>query len=628
MLTPTGGRGRILLAEDDEGLRSSYLRQLKRAGYDVEDVEDGASAAWHLRAERFDVLLSDISMPGIDGMELLKLAREADDDLPIVLMTALPTAETAIRALERRVLRYLVKPFRQEELEAVLDEAVRMRRLANVKREAEAIVREHVRQSDLAATLFAAAIDQLWMAYQPIVSWSPRRVYAYEALVRSDAGMKNPAELLHAAESLGRVHELGRVVRRQVATRVAGTENSLLFFVNLHPQDLIDEELYAADAPLSYVANRVVLEITERASLAAIDDLPGRLQRLRALGFRIALDDLGAGYAGLASFLELRPEIVKLDMGLIRDLDRDEAKRKLVSNLISLCAELGCQIVAEGVERQGEREALSKMGCELMQGYYFCKPLRSLGQLDWGREDLALPGVPADRESARLASLRSYDILDSAPEPAFDAIAGAAQAIVGSDIAFIGFVDDRRQWYKAKIGLSVAETPREQTICQHVISGEGAIVVEDLREDARFRDHPAVQELDGPRFYAGFPLRAIDGHVLGTLCVVDRLPRQLSRVARDALAALAHQSIFELELRRRMQAGLDPQASSVGGVSSTSQALRTLVASLSRMMASAETLTREDLVDASERGREMMMTMHSMRNVLGEQLARALAAAG
>ena len=302
MSTPTEGRGRILLAEDDAVLRRSYVRQLKRAGYDVEDVEDGASAAWHLRGERFDVLLSDISMPGVGGMELLNLAREGDDDLPIVLMTAQPTADTAILALERRVLRYLVKPFQQEELERVLDEAVRMRRLANVKREAEALVREHVRQADVASTMFVAAIDQLWMAYQPIVSWPQRRVYAYEALVRSDAEMKNPAVLLQAAETLGRVHELGRTVRRQVATRVAGTENSLLFFVNLHPQDLTDDELYAPDAPLSYVAKRVVLEITERASLAAIDNLAGRLVRLRAIGYRIALDDLGAGYAGLTSF--------------------------------------------------------------------------------------------------------------------------------------------------------------------------------------------------------------------------------------------------------------------------------------------------------------------------------------
>ncbi|HEX4460258.1 MAG TPA: response regulator, partial [Polyangia bacterium] len=90
-MSTSTGRGRILLAEDDAGLRRSYVRLLKRAGFEVEDVEDGASAAWQLRGDRFDALLSDISMPGVDGMELLKLAREADEELPIVLMTAQPT---------------------------------------------------------------------------------------------------------------------------------------------------------------------------------------------------------------------------------------------------------------------------------------------------------------------------------------------------------------------------------------------------------------------------------------------------------------------------------------------------------------------------------------------------------
>jgi GAF domain-containing protein len=409
---------------------------------------------------------------------------------------------------------------------------------------------------------------------------------------------------------------------------VAGTDSALFFFVNLHPQDLTDDELYAADSPLSYVATRIVLEVTERASLVEIDDLAGRLQRLRALGYRIALDDLGAGYAGLNSFLELRPELVKLDMALIRDLDRDETKRKLVSKLISLCSEMGCQIIAEGVERQGEREALTAMGCELLQGYHFCKPLRSLGQLDWTRDDLAVARAPVERETARLASLRSYDILDSAPEAAFDAITHAAKEVAGTAVAFVGFLDEGRQWYKSQIGLDVAETPREQTICRYVVADEAAIVVADLRADARFRDHPAVQRADGPRFYAGFPLRAADGQVLGTLGVLDGSPRQLSRPARHALAALAHQCVFELELRRRLAQGSEVQPAPFVAQSSTSEALRTLVSSLSRMMASAEALAQDDLADAPERGREMTATMQTMRNFIGEQLARVLTSAG
>ncbi len=370
-------KGKILLAEDDAVLRRSYVRLLHLAGYEVVDVEDGAAAAELLRDGLFDALVSDISMPGVDGMELLALAREADADLPIVLITASPSVATAVRAIERRVLRYLIKPFAADELESALADAMRLRRLATVKRAAEALVRDEARRADASASAFTDTLEKLWMAYQPIVDCTRREVYAYEALMRSDGELKNPATILQAAEALDRVHELGRVVRRRVAARVAGeSDAALCFFVNLHPRDLCDDELFDPAAPLSKVAARVVLEVTERDSLEGIEGLATRLQRLRGLGYRIALDDLGAGYAGLASFIELRPEIVKLDMALIRGLDRDKARHTVVSNMRALCAEFGCLVVAEGVETEGERDALIHIGFQLLQGYHFGRPQR------------------------------------------------------------------------------------------------------------------------------------------------------------------------------------------------------------------------------------------------------------
>ena len=375
-------KGRILLAEDDAVLRRSYVRLLSHAGYAVVDVEDGGAAASRLRDGGFDALVTDISMPGVDGMELLALAREADADLPIVLITASPTVATAVRAIERRVLRYLIKPFAAEELENALGDAMRVRRLATVKRAAETLVRDEARRAAASATAFTDTLEKLWMAYQPIFSCgggatNPQRLYAYEALVRSDGALKNPAQILQTAEALDRLHDLGRVVRRRVATRAAGNgDGDVFFFVNLHPRDLVDDELYDRAAPLSRVASRVVLEVTERDSLEGVDGLATRLEKLRALGYRIALDDLGAGYAGLASFIELRPEIVKLDMALIRGLDTDKARHAIVANLRTLCVELGCLVVAEGVETAGEREALVNLGFQLLQGYHLGRPQR------------------------------------------------------------------------------------------------------------------------------------------------------------------------------------------------------------------------------------------------------------
>jgi EAL domain-containing protein (putative c-di-GMP-specific phosphodiesterase class I) len=145
-------------------------------------------------------------------------------------------------------------------------------------------------------------------------------------------------------------------------------------FVNLHTHDLLDEDLFEADRPLARIASRVVLEITERASLHHIVDVQARIARLRESGFRIAVDDLGAGYAGLTSFAHLEPEVVKLDMSLVRDVHAQPTKQTLVRTMIAMCRELGMQIVAEGVETPEERDAILEAGCDLMQGYLFAKP--------------------------------------------------------------------------------------------------------------------------------------------------------------------------------------------------------------------------------------------------------------
>jgi EAL domain-containing protein (putative c-di-GMP-specific phosphodiesterase class I) len=157
---------------------------------------------------------------------------------------------------------------------------------------------------------------------------------------------------------------------------LAGERPGGHIFVNLHPADLEDPELYADDGALTPYASQVVLEITERAALDGIHELGTRVTRLRTLGYRIAIDDLGAGYAGLTSFAQLEPEVVKVDMSLVRGIDRSPVKQKLVRSIIALCTELGIQLVAEGIETPAERDVLIGLGGDLCQGYLFAKPGR------------------------------------------------------------------------------------------------------------------------------------------------------------------------------------------------------------------------------------------------------------
>ncbi|HTQ07796.1 MAG TPA: EAL domain-containing protein [Polyangiaceae bacterium] len=382
-------RGRIVLADDDPDLLRALSRTLERAGHDVVRMSDGHRTCEHLAGldpRDVDVVLTDISMPGCDGLEVMRAAHKLDPDLPVLFMTGMPTVETAVQALEFGAYRYLLKPVDPEVLLQAVAQAVEVRHSVRAllpdTRPGLSPPSSRVR-AELSGR-FDSALDHLWMAFQPIVSWSERRVLAFEALVRTDEpSLARPDHLFNAAEQLHRVQELGRTIRRAVAQAAVRAPGDALIFVNLHASDLMDEELFDAAAPLAPFAARIVFEITERASLEKIKDIQERMAQLRSRGYRIAVDDLGAGYAGLSSLASLQPEVVKLDMSLVRGVDQQPIKQRLVASLQTLGGPLGIRVVAEGVETAAERDTLVSIGCDLFQGYLFAKPARAFPQVNW-----------------------------------------------------------------------------------------------------------------------------------------------------------------------------------------------------------------------------------------------------
>lgn len=371
-------KGRVLLVDDEEPLTRAIGRSLVKAGYEVVIALDGLQATRHLEGMSFDLVLSDISMPGMTGIELLHAVRQRDLDVPVILMTGSPTVDTATRAIQLGVLGYLIKPVVMSELVATADRAVQMHKLARIKREAlEYLSSTGDWIGDRAGLKvhYESAVQTMWMAYQPIVRFSKQEIFAYEALVRpTHPALPHPGALIGAAERLGQLHQLGRRLRDMVAEEVTNAPQAKQVFVNIHGYDLEDDQLLSAKAPLSRIADRVVLEITERSSVGQVPELGRRIQRLRDMGFRIAVDDLGAGYAGLTSFAQLRPDIVKIDMTLIRDVDRESTKERLVRSLSDLCREMNIQAVCEGVETKSELDTLIRIGCDFFQGYYFARP--------------------------------------------------------------------------------------------------------------------------------------------------------------------------------------------------------------------------------------------------------------
>ncbi len=368
----------VLVVDDDQVILQIHKAVLEGQGYSVTTAEDGETALRLVGADRFDVILTDLDMPGLNGLALLEGVRAFDLDVPFLLITGAPSTKSAIEALERGALRYLVKPVQLDALVKATSDAIRLHRLARAKRRMLDLAGGEDRlladATGLAARL-TRALETAFVAAQPIVSWTRRNVFAYECLLRSnEPTLPHPGAILDAAERLSRIHEVGRAVRRLAAATFANDASEALVFVNLHPSEIEDDELYSASSPLASLAPRVVLEITERSNLEGISDIKDRLAALRAMGFRIALDDLGAGYAGLTSFALLEPEVVKLDMSLVRDVHASPTRLTLVRTMISMCAELGMKVVAEGIETKEERDAVFGAGCDLLQGYLFARP--------------------------------------------------------------------------------------------------------------------------------------------------------------------------------------------------------------------------------------------------------------
>lgn len=369
------GRPRILVAEDDAGLRDVLTALLEESGYEVLPASTGREAIARIGETSADIVLTDIVMPDATGVDVLRAVRERNLDTPVILMTGNPSLPTAVEALSLGALGYLVKPVPEATLLGALSEALSLTRLASVRREAVAEFGGGRFIADRAGleAVFARARAGLWMAYQPVVWAKDGALFGCEALLRT-AGpdIATAGAFLDVAERLDKIPELGRLIRERIVADLAGVPEAVL--VNLHPLELQDPGLGGDPDPLSPFADRVVLEITERASLEGIDDLRERCRALRERGFRLAVDDLGAGYAALSTFASLEPDIVKIDMSLIRDVDSHQTKRKLVSSIAELCRDLGILIVAEGVETAGERDVLVELGCDLLQGFFICRP--------------------------------------------------------------------------------------------------------------------------------------------------------------------------------------------------------------------------------------------------------------
>lgn len=228
-------------------------------------------------------------------------------------------------------------------------------------------------------------------AYQPIIDLSRRTIVAHEALVRGPNGES-------AFSVLSQVDDTNRYLFDQ-ACRVKAIRGAAelgmmeLLSINFLPNAVYRPEAcirstFAAAQEHRFPIEQIIFEVTEGEKVMDRPHLVNIFQEYRRFGFHTAIDDFGAGYAGLNLLAEFQPDIIKIDMELVRDIDTSVAKHAIVAGIVSICAKLEIKVLAEGIETPAERDCLRDLGIDLMQGYLFCRPaFRALGQIApeaWG----------------------------------------------------------------------------------------------------------------------------------------------------------------------------------------------------------------------------------------------------
>lgn len=394
----------ILVVEDEVPLLRALSRTLKKAGYQVHTATDWRQAYSKLKilGPELQGLVTDLILPGGTGLKLADYAQKVSPDIGVVLTTGYFD-----KSLEVEQTRFdlLWKPVHPTDLLKTLGNVLgRQHRPAPLKKPAkppaitpsgnligQEVALSNLRNKLLAAhnggdvffknadrteQLFASALEKLHVVYQPLVRSEDNSVFGFEAFLRCDhPEFQSPLRLFAAAETLGKVEELGRAARAVVAKDLFNYRERLeVIFVNLHPSELRSRILCDFAEPLQQYASRVVLEVTEMASINAGAKTKEEIRKLKELGFRMAVDDIGEGYSGLLNLISLEPEFLKIDMTLVQGIDQAPLKVDIIAAIIDIASSAGILTVAEGVEREEDRNVLVSLGCDLLQGYYFCKP--------------------------------------------------------------------------------------------------------------------------------------------------------------------------------------------------------------------------------------------------------------
>lgn len=380
---------RVVVVDDDPAIRE-VLAQIVTMADGLElagTAADAGAGVLCCGATAPDVALVDVKMPGGGGPVAVQGIRKRSPDTRVVALSAYDDRATVLEMLRAGAVGYLVKGAPPEEIVAAVRAAAEGRSTiaGEVASEVVAELTGHLRRADEAErhqrarrarilhTIDSNGIDPV---LQPIVDLERGSAVGYEALARFPREPNtSPYEWFAEAWRLDLGVEAEEYAARRALPLLDHLPDTAYLAVNLSPITIVERGMDGL-LPALPGAERVVVEVTEHAPVADYERLAQTLTPFRQAGGRLAVDDVGAGYASLRHILRLDPDIIKIDISLTGKLDSDESKQALVTALVSFAGAVGATIVAEGVERADEVTALRELGVHLAQGYHLGRPRR------------------------------------------------------------------------------------------------------------------------------------------------------------------------------------------------------------------------------------------------------------